>query len=242
MRRPPKLLSLVILIAAIAGLIEAQFHILRGPQILNQRELATRVLGSYLAEKYAGNKAVIFSNPFSQKSGQPREVYQFEKAGLRGLRRGLKPTVAIEAVVFPEIRPDFLRNPSAVFIDPATATPLSYVTTDTAWDTLIEQHPGAELIISLIGFPANLRQTKAWRESGKRFALLLPDLRMVGNSAAIRQAIETGKIAAIILNKPGAPPEDQPLGRDLKMEFDQRFLLVTSETVSPLLKAFPKLF
>lgn len=65
---------------------------------------------------------------------------------------------------------------------------------------------------------------------------------MVGNQAAIRQAVLTGKIAAMMLNKPGAPSEDQPLGRDLKMEFEQRFLLVTPETVDPYLKAYPRLF
>ena len=243
MQRAFKPLLILILTVVILGLLEAQFHILPGSQVLNQRELATRILGQYLAEKYSGKKAIVFSNPFSQKPGQSREVYQFEKAGLRGLRRGLEPAVSIEAVVFPEIRPEFLSNPSAVYIDPATTTPLSYVTTETAWDALIQQHPGADLIVSLIGLPVNLRRTETWRrESGKKFALLLPDLRLVGDSAAIRQAIETGKIAALVLNKPGAPPEDQPLGRDLKMEFDQRFLLVTAETVGRQLKLFPKLF
>ena len=58
----------------------------------------------------------------------------------------------------------------------------------------------------------------------------------------IRQAVLTRKIAAMVLHKPGAPPEDQPVGRDLKMEFDQRFLLVTAETVDQYLQAFPKLF
>jgi hypothetical protein len=189
MPRATKFLSVLILTAAIVGLLEAQFHILRGPRVLDQRELATRVLGNYLAEKYHGQKAMVFSNPFSRKPGQPRVVYQFEKAGLRGLRRGLEPSVSIEAVVFPEIRPEFLRNPSAVYIDPTTTTPLSYVTTETAWDALIQQHPGADLVVSLIGLPANLRRTETWRrESGKKFALLLPDLRMVGDSAAIRQA------------------------------------------------------
>jgi hypothetical protein len=89
----------------------------------------------------------------------------------------------------------------------------------------------------------NVRETEAWKSaSGRRFALLLPDLRMVGNQAAILQAVQSRKIAAFVLNKPGAPPEDQPLGRDLRMEFDQRFLLINPETVDRYLEAFPRLF
>jgi len=67
-------------------------------------------------------------------------------------------------------------------------------------------------------------------------------LRMVGNQAAIRQAVKSGKLAALVLNKPGAPPEDQPLGKDAKMEFDQRFLLLTPATVDEYLRAYPRLF
>lgn len=246
MKRALRLLWVVVLMAAIIGLLEAQFHFWRGwmgGQALGQRGLATQVLGQYLAEHYRGKKAMVFSNPFAQKPGQSREVYQFEKAGLRGLRRGLGTAVPIEAVVFPEIRPEFQRNPKAVYIDPATTTPLSFVIAENAWDESVKLHPGAEILISLIGLPVNLRQTETWkRENGPKIALLLPDLRMVGNQTAIRQAVLTGKIAAMILNKPGAPPEDQPLGRDLKMEFDQRFLLLTAETVDQYLRAYPRLF
>jgi hypothetical protein len=65
---------------------------------------------------------------------------------------------------------------------------------------------------------------------------------MLGDTEAVRQAVRTGKIAAMVLNKPGAPSEDQPLGHDDRMEFDQRFLLVTPETVDQYLRAYPRLF
>lgn len=228
------------------GLVEAQFHLLRrllGDLPLGQRELATQFLGQYLASHYPGKRAIVLSNPFSTKPGQPREVYQFEKAGLRGLRRGLGTAVKFEAVVFPELRPGSFTNPRAVFIGRGTKTPLSYLMADDALDKIACQHPEAELLVSLIGLPVNVRETEAWKSvNGRRFALLLPDLRMIGNQAAVRQALQSGKIAAMVLNKPGAPPEDQPLGRDLKMEFDQRFLLITPETVDRYLHAFPRLF
>ena len=239
-------LLVLIVTIALLGLVEAQFHIgrrLTGTHALGQRELATQFLGQHLAQHFPGYQVVVWSNPFSRASGQPREVYQFEKAGLRGLHRGLGTAVTIEAVVFPELRPECRQNLSSVYIDPATTTPLSYLVAPGALDAMVNEHPGARIIVSLIGLPVNLRQTRTWTTaSGKSFALLLPDLRMVGNQADIRQALQSGQIAAVVLNKPGAPPEDLPLGRDLKMEFDQRFLLVTAENADSVLKAFPRLF
>jgi hypothetical protein len=236
----------LVLVATALGLTEAQFHWWRkltGEQALDQRALAMQRLGRYLAEHYAGKKAIVLSNPFSQKPGQPSEVYQFEKAGLHGLRRGMGKAVTLQAVVYPALKPDVEQNPASVSIDPTTTTPLSYLITDTALDVLVQAHPDAEIIVSLIGLPVNLRQTKTWKDDSRRtFALLLPDLRMIGNREAISAAIRNGKIAAFVLNKPGAPPEEQPLGRDLEMEFDQRFLLVTRETLERYLKAYPHLF
>jgi hypothetical protein len=199
--------SVSLLLAAIVGLLEAQFHLFRGwftPTSLGHREIATQFLGEYLATHYSGKKVVVLSNPFSTQPGQPREVYQYEKAGLRGLQRGLGNTEAIEQVAYPEIRSAFLKDRRSVPIDPATTTPLSYVVTEDALDNIARQHPQAEIFVSLIGLPINVLQTETWR-AGRKFALLLPDLRMLGNQSSIRAAFLSGKIAAIVLNKPGAP-------------------------------------
>jgi hypothetical protein len=158
------------------------------------------------------------------------------------LQRGLGTAIKIEHVVFPELKPEFFTNRRAVFIDPHTTTPLAYLVADDALDKLATQYPAAEIIVSLIGLPVKVRQTQTWKAENRKFALLLPDLRMIGDQTAIRQAIQSQKIPAMVLNKPGAPPEDQPLGKDLKMEFDQRFLLVTPESVDRYLRAYPRLF
>jgi hypothetical protein len=235
----------LVFFALALGLVEAQFHLLKGlfgPGPLTQRELAMEYLGRYLASHYSGEKAVVLGNPFSQKSGQPREVYQYEKAGLQGLKRGFGKSIVIEAVAFPEVKAGFVENPQSVFIDPNTTTPLSYVVTDDALDKIIAAHPQAGLLVSLIGLPVRVRQTETWKSAQPRkFALLLPDLRMVGDEAAVREAILNGKIVAFVLNKPGAPPESQPLGKDSKMEFDRRFLLVNRDTIDRLLQLYPRL-
>jgi hypothetical protein len=238
-------LGLLLFILAM-GLVEAQFHLLRnlvGGRPLGQRELATQFLGQYLAFHYPGKHAIVLSNPFTTQPGHPREIYQYEEAGLRGLRRGLGKAVPIEQVVFPDLRPEALKDPHSVAVDHNTTTPLSYLVADDALDKLARQHPGAEILVSLIGLPANVRLTETWKTSNPRkLALLLPDLGMVGKRSAIRDTVKSGKIAAMVLNKPGAPPEDHPLGKDLQREFDQRFLLVTPETVDLCLQAYPRLF
>jgi len=244
MNRNPYWGSVSLLLAAIVGLVEAQFHLfggLFGLTSLGHREIATQFLGEYLATHYPGKKAVVLSNPFSTQPGQPREVYQYEKAGLRGLQRGLGNTVAVEQVAYPEIRSAFLKDRRSVPIDSATTTPLSYIVAEDSLDRIAQQHSQAEIFVSLIGLPINVLQTETWK-AGKKFALLLPDLRMLGNQSSIRAAFQSGKIIAIILNKPGAPSDNQPLGRDPKMEFSLRFLLVTPENVDQCLKAYPRLF
>lgn len=244
--RAMQLAGAVVLLILSLGLVEAQFHILRGlfsSRPLGQRELAMRFLGQYLARQYPGGRAIVLSNPFSNLAGQPREIYEYEKAGVRGLRQGLGTAVRIEGVVFPELKPGALEHPRAAGIDRATTTPLSYLVADNALDKVARQYPQAEILVSLIGLPVNVRQTRTWQAAGgKKFALLLPDLRMVGNQAAIGQAVRSGKIAAMVLNKPGAPPEDQPLGRDAQTEFDQRFLLITPTSIERYLQAYPRLF
>jgi hypothetical protein len=236
--------TVLLLLAAILGLVEARFHLFRelsGSPSLGYREIATQFLGEYLAVHYSGKRAVVLANPFSTQPGQAREVYQFEKAGLRGLRRGLGSSVAIEQVAYPEIRPAFFKDRRTVPIDPASTTPLSYIVAEDALDKIARQHPQAEILVSLIGLPANVLQTETWK-TGRGFALLLPDLRMLGDQSSIRAAFQSGKIAAIVLNRPGAPPDDRPPGSDSKMEFALRFLLVTPENVDQCLKAYPRLF
>lgn len=234
------------IVTVVVWLVEAQFHLFRdlfagGP--LTTRELAMEYMGRYLATHFPGKRVVVLSNPFSQKPGQPREVYKFEKAGLRGLKRGLGSEGALAAVAFPEIKAAFFQNRSSVYVDPHTTTPLSYIVAEDSLDKIAGEHSEAEILVSLIGLPVNVRETETWKQSNPRkFALLLPDLRMVGNDKAIREAITSGKIAVLVLNKPGAPAEDQPMGRDSRMEFDRRFLLVNRDTLDHLLQVYPRLF
>src|SRR5262249_37322780 len=143
-------------------------------------------------------------------------------------------------VVFPELRSEFNQNPQSVYIDPKTTTPLSYLVAENSFGALAKQSPDCEIIISLIGLPVGVTRSEIWRNaSGLKFALLLPDWRVLGDRETVRSVFKAGKILAAVLNKPNAPPENAPVGSDVKTEFEQRFLLVTPENIDELCKAFP---
>jgi hypothetical protein len=235
-----------ILFLALAGVAVGLWFLLkRGPQedALRSRALATRGLAESLAGRYAGHRALVVSNPFTRQTGRAEGIYAQEKAGLRGLAEGFQGKVTLEAVVFPELKPEAAQNPRAMILDPSSPTPLSFLVADGAFDKLAREHPHCDLIVSLIGLPAELRRVEAWRQdSPVKFALLFPDLRLMGGRTALREAMQREKLAALVLPKPNAPSEQTPLGADHKNEFDKRFVLVTADNLEQAMQRWPQLF
>ncbi len=209
---------------------------------LERRALAARFLGEQLAREHPGQTAVIVANPFTRQPGRPAEIYAFDEAGIRGLKAGWREGLKLAGILFPELDPAAGTNPAAVAVDAPTTTPLSFLTSPRAWDKLVEANPGATLLVSLIGLPATLRNLQLWGQPQPRLGLLLPDLRMIGDTAAIQAAFGSGKLVAVVLNRPGAPPESAPLLSDAQAEFDARFLLITPHNVAETLHAYPGLF
>jgi hypothetical protein len=206
---------------------------------LAARELATRRLGEYLAQTFPGQRALLISNPFTQNANTASEIVATEKAGINGLQKGLRDKLVLEAVAFPELKPEARTNPRAVFIDGETTTPLSFLVSADAFDKLAGQHPQAGLFVSLIGLPANVRELTCWQNEKPKFALLLPDLRFVGNAAAVRQSVQKGKIAAMVLQKPGAPSVHRGVS---EQDFDRLFILVTADNIERTMLDHPQLF
>ena len=205
----------------------------------SERELATRSLAQYVARSAAPKSVLVISNPFSREGSRPPEVYAFETAGIAGLKSGFGPSVSLE-VDYPALKPEVLRDPNSAPIDPQTTTPLSFLVSDGAFSTLAQRHAKADLIVSLIGLPVNISAFKEWKEKGPpKFALLLPDWRMVGGSDSILEAFRSGKLVAAVITRPHAP--DAAPGKG-PAAFDQRFLLVTADNVQALLKEYPAAF
>ncbi len=210
---------------------------------LRARALATRGLAEHLARTHPGKRALIVANPFIQQGATARAIVATEAAGIRGLREGFGSNVTVAAVALPDLRPEARDNPRALLAGTETTTPLSYLVAPGAFDQLARQHPDCELIVSLIGLPADLSRCEVWHNPGPpQFALLLPDLRMVGDAAAVESALKSGKLAALVLLKPGAPGDDVAPGKDFSTEFEKRFLLVNDENAPQILRAYPGLF
>ncbi|MBP8259516.1 MAG: hypothetical protein KA118_07605 [Verrucomicrobia bacterium] len=210
---------------------------------LELRETATRRLGQWLAEHARGQRVLVLSNPFTREPGRPEPVYAFEAAGIRGLGRGWKGHLDLEAIVFPPIEPAWARQPEAAPIDPASPTPLSYLLAADAWDQILEHHPKADIWVSLIGVPLNLSATKAWRQPDRpRIALLLPDMRMLGAGPAIESAFRSGKLLAVVLNRPGPLPPAPGGSAGPADEFDRHFILVTDQNAAEVRRRHPNLW
>ena len=206
---------------------------------LAARELAMRRLGEQLTQKFPGQRALLISNPFTQNANIASDIVATEKAGIDGFKKGMGDKLVLEAVAFPELKPEARTNPRAVFIDGETTTPLSFLVSADAFDKLTGQHPQAGLFVSLIGLPANVKELRCWQDEKTKFALLLPDLRFVGNAAAVKQSLQKGKIAAMVLQKPGAPSLHRGVSQT---DFDRLFILVTAENVERAILDYPQLF
>ena len=182
------------------------------------------MLGARVAKLRPHCKVLVLSNPFSKAAGVFDEKSQYESAGIDGLRKGLGPGAEV-TVVFPEVRPEYFTHRESIVIPPDSRTPLSFVIRPEAVDQLAGAHPECNVIVSLIGLPAGVQQLKIWSEKDPRsFALLLPDLRLLGSPAEVAAAFGREKILAAVFQD---PTSGQPL-------------LVTRENIEELLAKTPK--
>jgi hypothetical protein len=211
----------IIAVAAVA-------YLLRSPSpasaALAARQHAMEMLGLRIAKLQPECKVLLLSNPFTKEAGYLNEKSQYERAGLRGLRKGLGGRSPVE-VVFPQIRPEYFANPQSIIIPPDSRTPLSFLIQPASVDQLAEAHPACRVIVSLIGLPAEVEQLKIWNEKDPRcFALLLPDLRLLGPPAAAVEAFQRGKLLAAVVKdfQSGEP------------------LIVTRDNIVEVLKLQPK--
>lgn len=210
---------------------------------LRARELATWGLAQHLSQKHPGCRVLVVANPFTRQPGIAKDFIETEEAGIRGVRRGLGTQGAVVAVAFPELKPDAATNPRALLQDADTTTPLSYLVTEDAFDKLLQQYAGSDTVVSLIGLPVDLGKVEAWTRPGlPRFALLLPDLGMIGNASAVKKALQSGKLAAFVLARPGGIGEETSVSGDSAAEFEKRFVLVTAENFDAIRAAQPSLF
>ena len=231
---------LAVLVASLA-FCRSSDAVARG-RAADHRATALRVLGEHLAREFAEGKVLIVSNPYVQAGRGDADVRRFEAAGVEGLKRGWGDRLELLGVVYPALRPEALANPERIPVDPESKTPLSFLQTDRAWDDLWKSHPEADVWVSLIGVPVNLMRLEVWRRPRPALALLLPDVRMLGGRAGVIGALESRKLTAMVVPRPGSPPATAPPEPDYRAEFERRFLLVTAENVARVIELYPALF
>ena len=191
---------------------------------LTARQQAMEMLGEQIAKLRPESKVLVLSNPFTKKSGYFEEKAQFERAGISGLRKGLGRGSSIE-VVYPEIRPEYYSSPQSIMIPPDSRTPLSFLIQPGSVEKLAESNPKHLVIVSLIGLPVGVDQLKIWQEKDPHcFALLSPDLRLLGVPAKAIEAFQRGKLLAVVIN-------DMQSGNPM---------VVTRDNVVEVLKRQPK--
>lgn len=191
---------------------------------LAARQQAMEMLGQSIAKQKPACKVLVLSNPFTKESGMLDERAQFERAGIRGLRKGLGDLSV--TVVFPEIRPEYFADPQSVLIPSDSRTPLSFLIRPGSVATLADANPQCTVIVSLIGLPAGIDQEKIWNpDDARTFALLLPDLRILGPSEKAVEAYEQGKILVAVVEDSLQPG---------------KHLIVTRNNVAEVLKRQPQ--
>jgi hypothetical protein len=165
---------------------------------LAERERAMEALGACIARLRPHCQVLVLCNPFAKTAGYLDAKTQFERAALAGLRKGLGRRVPVTAV-FPEIRAEYYTDRQSLFLPPECRTPLSFAIRPASVNQLAEAHPQCQVIVSLIGLPSGVEQLDIWSDKDPRcFALLLPDLRVLGPPKKAVGAFQAGKLLAAV--------------------------------------------
>jgi hypothetical protein len=225
--------GLIIVIAVVILAGSAFLWIRQKKPAVSEREYATQLLAEFLKTAVKPKSVVVIGNPFTDLASYSGQTKEFERAGIAGLKNGFGPHIQVK-VAHPAIKPSVLADPTSVHIDSTSSTPLSFVIESSAFDEVIKANPDCDLAVSIIGLPVNLSSMAAWNKSGPpRFALLLPDWRIIGDPADIKQAFASGKLVGAVVLKPG-PAE--------RRDFKDRYLVINSNNVNETLTRSPRLF
>ena len=167
-------------------------------EALASREQLMEALGACIARLSPKSEVLVLSNPFAKASGYLDQKSQYERASLRGLRKGLSRHATV-TVACPEVRPEFYTDRQSIILPPDCRTPLSFVIQPGSVDQSADAHPDCRVIVSLIGLPAGVDELRIWSEKDPRcFALLLPDLRVLGPPEKAIEAFRRGKLLAAV--------------------------------------------
>lgn len=219
----------------------------RGPAMMKLREremayqeIGYRKLGEFLAERHAGARALIITEPSLQGiEARPASVQ------LSGLRRGFGDKIDIVAAVSPKV-PDSASSAFAAEYGSKQRggqagemlPPLEFWYTAEIFDDIVARYTSeCDLIVTTIGLPMQSERMRYWTMPNK------PALALASGSIyELKQAIKTGTIVGAITYNPKAVYDEKAPPTDLDAAFDKRFLLVTPENVDTVARKHSDLF
>lgn len=220
-------LCLVIIVLVFSDLIYMLFLMREkddeGLILKKHMEIAGKYVGKYLFySEYEEGKNKVLIIDFPENKPLPRSAVS--GIIISGLESGLKTTgfsvCGVERARF-------------------SGESKSYWLTASEFDRIINSHPDAGIVISLVGLPGDLENVVFWHGENP------PKLVLFGGTLKyIDKALEQKIVLAAVTFIPGISFEaaKAPPSNDLEKAFSEHFLLVTPDNVKDVRKYYPVLF
>ena len=205
----------------------------------NQLETGGRVFGRYLAAKYPRHRALVVLPPKESEPGSERRA----AALVRGLREGFADAIMIVATDCPRIpaavESQMSRQAAGRGRRSTWTPPLQYWYSAAVLDALLEAHSECDLVVSLVGLPADTGRSRLWqRDPAKRPRLAVG----AGPVSGLQALIDPAGIVTVLDHRPGLAADLPEAVRDAPEAFTRNFRLVTPENAGVMLRRQPRLF
>ncbi len=171
------------------------------------------VIGKFIAGNYAGKKVLVILEPDFQKNPRTEIMTKAIKAGIGG-NADVTPDTIIPAKA--------PANP-----EEGMDMPLVEIMTAADFDTALNKHPEAGVIVSAVGLPRDARKMKLWSKKDRPGVILLNAVDMRGYDGLIKSDM----IAGIVAVGPDAKFTEDAPPKDPQEAFNVRYILIDKSNV-----------
>ncbi|OGV50456.1 MAG: hypothetical protein A2X49_14800 [Lentisphaerae bacterium GWF2_52_8] len=185
------------------------------------------VLGQSLAASYPGLKTLLIVEPGYEKNENQKQL-------IAALKEGFGSKIPTVVIASPEVPPMPAGTPPEMMMRP----PLEEMMQAKQFDAIINKYPDCKLIVTLIGLPFDVGEMELWRKD----EAVRPKVALFnGEIYELKGAIMQKLIVAAVAYKPGAKFTESPT-KDIKKDFDLRYVLLTPANVEAEAAKNPGLF
>ena len=221
------------------------------------RRIAGEKMGVYLASQQDVEKAVMMVAPGTKDEPRTKKM-------IEGERKGLGENVQLLEVVTPQIPESIMENYKERYVSSSGGNrspegegedPEAELTEEEIqkqipvemWfnaermdQALSEYKDRCDVVISAMGFPSNMSASSVLSGSA---APAIAIVRGVSRLRGYKQAIQEGRILAVVVRDPDSPVEtEKKPPRNLDKAFAKRYLLVTPDNVEQMSQEYNRLF